>query len=370
MQPQLPGHLAHNVALAHKTTLGVGGAAQAYLSASGPEQLLEALVYARAQGLPVCLLGHGSNVVVADAGVSGLVLQQSQDRIVFRQDLQRPQIWHVYADAGASWQQLAWEACTRGLAGLECLVGIPGSAGAAPVQNIGAYGQELSDVLQAVDVICLQTLQIQRLRAAQLQLRYRHSLLRQHPDRWVVTGIHLQLRQGDAAEPRYESLRAAIAALENDGPLQPIQLAQAVLEQRRARGMLWDAQTRGPGNVGSFFMNPTVTAAQAQHLRAEHPHMPQHPQADTGSVKLAAAWLIEQSGMPRGFVFAGSNGRVALSAKHTLALVNLGDASAADVLSAARFVQQQVLQRFGVPLLPEARWLGFSAATWLHGLPQ
>lgn len=332
--------------LADKTTLGVGGPARAYLEVDSAEALGAALRWAQAHEWPVFVLGDGSNLVVHDDGVAALVVRLTGQAVQFSDGPDGTV--RVSAEAGLSWDALVQAACARGLWGIECLSGIPGRVGAAPVQNIGAYGQEVAASLVEIEVMPLHGGPPERWPAAALALGYRHSCLRAQPGRYAVTRVQLRLHRRPT-----EAVRVPVAS----GVAHPEAVRAAVLATRAAKGMLWHGGPTQLGNVGSFFVNPVVSAAHADALSARFADMPRFAAA-TG-VKLAAGWLIEQAGLAKGHRFAETQGRVGLSVRHALSLCNMGGARAADVLQAARVVAAHVQRAFGVALMPEARFVGY-----------
>lgn len=334
--------------LAPCTTLEVGGPARFYVTAPDRATLEAALVWAAQRQLPTFVLGGGSNLLVADAGFAGLVLRLSDGSAHID-----PASGAVLAGAGMEWDELVRQTVEAGLQGIECLSGIPGRVGAAPIQNIGAYGQEMGETLVAVRAIERHSGQSTRLMAAQLGLGYRHSHFRgAWRDRYVITEVELQLRPGAVPEPRYPELQRALpvgASL--------AQAREAVLALRRAKSMVYDRSDANYRSAGSFFVNPRIDVATADALSARHPSMPRFA-AGEHAVKLSAGWLIEQAGLPRGSV--DISGHVGLSSRHALAIVNRGGATAAQVVAFAQQVQARVWDAFGVRLHAEPILLGFA----------
>lgn len=339
-----------NVPLAPLTTLGVGGPARWLLPWQDAAELREGLVFAAQRGVPWWLLGGGSNVIVADAGLPGLVLQPMGREVTFGQP--RDGAVPIAADAGVVWDTLVAQTVARGLAGLECLSGIPGLVGSAPIQNIGAYGQEVADVIEAVEVLDTTSGAQSEWTRAQCAFGYRDSAWKRTPGRWIVTRVRLRLRENGAPCLGYAQVAQALHGV----PVSLAAVREAVLRLRRAKGMVVDPADPDSRSVGSFFINPIVSPAQADALRARFPSenaMPAWPSG--GQVKLSAAWLIEHSGIGRGF----GVGRVGLSGKHTLALVNRGGATASDVLAFADEVVERVLAASSIRLQREPMLLGF-----------
>ena len=338
---------APDVPLAPLTTLGLGGPASRLLRTSEPEVLARALDAAALAEMPVFVLGGGSNLLVSDAGFPGLVVQLAPGRLALHAD------GTVTADAGVAWETVVDAAVDAGLAGLECLTGIPGTVGAAPIQNIGAYGQEVADVLTGLTAWDRVAGRMVELTHADCDFGYRDSGFKRAPDRHVVLSVTLRLVPGGAPTVRYEELRRRVSERVGSEPTLA-EVRREVRHLRRGKAMLLDAETlAGPDarSAGSFFTNPLLDAAAAAALPAD---APRHGQPD-GRVKVPAAWLIEQSGVSRGFAL----GPAAVSTRHTLALVNRGGARAADLLRLAAWVRRAVRRRFGVTLTPEPVFLGF-----------
>ena len=329
--------------LAPHTTLRIGGPADRVVVARSADEVVHAVRAADAAGEPLLLLGGGSNVVIADDGVSGtaLLTRSSGHTAEPRPDGSVL----VTAEAGEDWDAFVAATVDLGLGGLECLSGIPGSTGATPVQNVGAYGVEVADVLVDVDLYDRRAGEVRpHVPAAELGLGYRASVLK-HRDDAVVLRVRFRLRGDGASAPiRYPELARALGVAPGATVAAPA-ARMAVLDLRRAKGMVLDAADHDTWSVGSFFTNPVVPVAEVP----DEPDLPRWPVGD--SVKLPAAWLIEHSGFRRGR--PGPGGRVALSGKHVLALSNRGDGTASDLLMLAREVRDGVRARFGVELVPE-----------------
>ena len=348
--------------LAELTTIRVGGPAAQLLTAVTRDELVDAARTAHDDGDPLLVLGGGSNLVVSDAGFDGTVLRVATTGIAQGDD------GTLVVEAGEPWDRVVEHAVARGLGGIEALSGIPGSAGAAPIQNIGAYGQELSDTLVAVELLEPDGASV-RVPAAELELAYRSSSLRRgRPG--IVLAVELGLRPGDSAI-RYDQLANALG-VEVGSRVPLADVRDGVLALRRSKGMVLDPADPDSVSCGSFFTNPIVGENFARGLPAEAPRFPvDEPPADVAvplgtppaipepeqeGVKLSAAWLIERSGITRGFALPGSN--AAISSKHTLAIVNRGGATAEEVAELARFIHARVLAEFGVRLQPEPILVG------------
>jgi len=324
------------------TTLRVGGPAGRLLVAETTDELVAHTrdAWADEEWLVV---GGGSNLLVADAGFDGTVVlvrtrgvehEATADGVTVR------------VAAGEPWDAFVASTVDNGWTGLEALSGIPGTVGASPVQNIGAYGVELSDVLTRVEFLDAATGERTWVPAAELALGYRTSTLK-HGRRGVVLTVEFALgTDTDGGVPvRYAQLAGSLGVTLGDR-VDPAVVRSTVLGLRAAKGMVLDAEDPDTWSAGSFFTNPIVSAGFAESLPADAPRWPAGD-----DVKLSAAWLIEHAGVHRGYALAGSH--AAISSKHTLALTNRGDATAAQVAELARYVQLTVLNRFGVSLVPE-----------------
>lgn len=364
--------LEENVPLAPRTTLGVGGAAEWFCAVRSERALLDALEFARRRALPVTVLGGGSNVVVADAGVRGLVLHLAL-RGVGLQELglqEHGERVLLTAAAGEPWDEVVARSVDEGLAGLEALSGIPGLTGATPVQNVGAYGQEVADTLESVRVLDRTTGAISVLSAAECGFGYRSSVFKaahagdaRAPSEQLVVGVTFALRRGLAAPTRNGELSRALGGA---APAPVAHVREAVLALRRGKSMTRPLPGAPPDenarSAGSFFTNPMIAAEPAARVfeaavragvvaRAED--VPQWREPD-GRVKLAAGWLIEQSGFAKGT----RRGAVGLSTRHALALVCHEGATATALLAFADEVRAAVRARFGVLLEREPVLLG------------
>jgi UDP-N-acetylmuramate dehydrogenase len=336
-----------DVRLAELTTLRVGGPARRLVEVADVGDLPGLLAAADAAGDPVLVLGGGSNVVVGDAGFAGTVLRAAWRGI----DVQGAGegLVRLRLAAGEPWDDVVARAVAEGWSGVEALSGIPGLVGATPIQNVGAYGQEVADVLASVDVLDRQRDGQVTLAADACGFGYRTSRFKQEPDRFVVLSVELTLRRTSSSAPiRYADLARALGVAE--GARAPMgDVRQAVLELRRSKGMVLDPQDHDTWSAGSFFTNPVLGVDDANRLPAEAPRWPQ----GDGRVKTSAAWLIEQSGMGRGWGGDLTGGRATLSGKHPLAVTNRGSATASDVVTLAHAVQAGVHARFGIALTPE-----------------
>lgn len=338
--------------IAPLTTLRLGGPADRVVVASSSGEVVGAVRSADEAGEPVLVLGGGSNVVVADEGFRGTVVRIASRGLDVAPRADGSLLLTV--EAGEDWDDVVATTVERGLGGLECLSGIPGRTGATPVQNVGAYGVEIADLLVDVDLYdrASRTLR-EHVPAAELGLGYRTSVLKNRDDA-VVLRVRFALPGGaDSAPLRYPELAAVLGV--SAGERVPAAAARAaVLALRRSKGMVLDAADHDTWSAGSFFTNPVVDAAAVPGGSGTE-RMPRWPAA-SDRVKLSAAWLIQNAGFARGH--AGPGGRVALSGRHVLALTNRGAGTTTELLSLAAEVRAGVLDRFGVALHPEPVLIG------------
>jgi UDP-N-acetylmuramate dehydrogenase len=345
--------LREYVPLAPRTTLGVGGSARYLLDARSEDEIVQALGWAKQRGVPVRVLGGGSNLVVADKGFDGLALAIDLHGMTFSSPSGDAVLT---AFAGEPWDAVVQSAVARGLAGLEGLSGIPGRAGATPIQNVGAYGQEVAETIQSVRVIDRESLEPVELPARDCRFAYRDSFFKSEaPERFVVTQVRFALAARPAAAVRYPDLQREVARRELTVP-SLAELRDCVLAVRREKSMLLDRSDPNGRSCGSFFLNPIVDTADVERVRlvAGDVAVPVYPQPD-GRVKLAAGWLIEQSGFAKGL----RDGNVGLSTKHALAIVAHDGASAEEVARLSSRIREGVQARFGVKLTPEPNFWGF-----------
>jgi len=340
------------VALAAHCTLGVGGPARWFLRATTGDEVNAALSWCAERGVEPFVIGGGSNLVIADGGWPGLVLQVATRGVGFGSGADDGR---VVAAAGEPWDALVADCVARGLAGLECLSGIPGSVGGTPIQNVGAYGQEVAETLESVSVIERASGRALELAAAECGFGYRMSRFkREDAARFVVTAVAFRLRPDGAPKLAYPEL---VAAVGGDATPTLATVRAAVLALRRRKGMVLDAADPDTRSVGSFFMNPVLT--NAQHAALEQVLGLAVPSFITaaGAMKVPAAWLIERAGFAKGTV----RGPVGLSTKHPLALINRGGATARELVAFAGEVQRTVERRFGIALRAEPEFVGFGA---------
>ena len=343
--------------LAGHTTLRLGGPARAFATAATEDDLIARVRSADAAGEPLLVLGGGSNLVVADAGFPGTVVHVATTGIGPAGPA------GLTVAAGEDWDPLVAACVDEGLAGLECLSGIPGLAGATPIQNVGAYGQEVAQTVTSVRVYDRVDGQVRDLATADCGFGYRSSVFKRSlapgsvTGRFVVLRVTFALVADKLSMPvRYPELARALGV--DPGGRAPLaEVRAAVLGLRRGKGMVLDPGDPDTRSAGSFFLNPVLTTGQFAALeRAAGPGVPHYP-AGPGQLKVPAAWLIERAGFGRGYQHPGG---ARISAKHTLALVNPGGASTASLLALAREIRDTVRGRFGVELACEPVLVGAS----------
>ncbi len=342
--------------LADHTTLRLGGAARDWVRATTEAELIEAVTTADASDTPVLVLGGGSNLVVADRGFEGLVIEVATTGVSPDTDTSGdPSCGGVIVRvaAGEGWDDLVATAAERGWVGIEALSGIPGRVGATPIQNVGAYGQDVSQTIASVRVWDRTLKGIRTFAAADCGFGYRHSRFKADPSRHVVLSVDFQLPTGTLGAPiTYPELARTLGVQTSQrAPLGDVR--RAVLALRVSKGMVLDAADHDTWSAGSFFTNPHLSTAQAAGLPDDAPRWSQ----TDGTVKTSAAWLIEHAGFTKGYDFGG---RVSLSTKHTLALTNRGEATTAELLTLARVVRDGVEQAFGIRLASEPVLVGCS----------
>lgn len=343
--------IRENVPLAPLTTLGVGGPARCFVDVTDKTQLPAVLSCARDRGLAVFILGGGSNIVVADEGFDGLVVRIRIEGITRRP---RGGLAHVTVGAGENWDSFVDDCVAQDLAGVECLSGIPGTVGGTPIQNVGAYGQDVADTILEVECLDRESLDVVEFSNAECEFSYRSSIFnRERRNRYAVLSVTFQLERERAAKVvAYRDL------VERFGDKNPslAEVRAAVLDIRRAKSMVIDADDPNSKSAGSFFKNPIVSAAKLAGLQDRFPQIVSFPSGN--AAKLSAAWLIENAGFHKGYTL----GRVGISTNHSLALVNQGGAKASEIIELKDRVQAAVREKFGIDLIPEPLFVGFESS--------
>ncbi|HTS38813.1 MAG TPA: UDP-N-acetylmuramate dehydrogenase [Candidatus Solibacter sp.] len=348
--------LQENIPLAPLTTFRIGGPARFFVETKTSGEVQEAVAFARARDLPLFILGGGSNLLVADSGFSGLVLKiaiAGIDRQPGHDDQGRA-LFNV--GAGESWDRFVSHAIMAQCAGVECLSGIPGSVGGTPVQNVGAYGQEVSETIESVEVLDLKDGQVRELCNEACGFSYRSSIFNtSERGRFIILRITCALTPGGEAHLEYTDLKRHFEGRESRPNL--AETREAVRHIRALKGMLIVPGDPDCQSAGSFFKNPVLNEAQHEELvrraSAKGLTVPSYPALEAKK-KVSAAWLVEKSGFSRGYGF----GRVGISSKHALAIVNRGSATAAEVLALKDQIQQRVEEIWGVRLEPEPVMVG------------
>jgi UDP-N-acetylmuramate dehydrogenase len=347
--------IRENVALAPLTTLGVGGPARFFVEALTEAEVIEAVEFARSRQLPLFVLGGGSNLVVADSGFGGLVLQVGIAE-VSRSTASNGTVTFA-AGAGFDWDALVAQTVDAGCAGLECLSGIPGTVGGTPVQNVGAYGQDVAETIQEVRALDLQSLEIKTLSNADCDFSYRASLFNTtERGRYIILRVSFAVRPGGKPSLRYADLQKFCADRAAEPSLADVRAA--VREIRHGKAMLIVPGEEDARSAGSFFKNPVVSQKVFEDLSARLEsrgvQLLNYPAGD-GFRKLPAAWLVENAGFAKGYL----KGAAGISRRHALAIINRGGATAGDIIALKNEIQSRVQAEFGIELQPEPVFVGF-----------
>jgi UDP-N-acetylmuramate dehydrogenase len=347
-----------NVPLAPLTTLEIGGPARELVEAESERDVEEAVLDAERRGAPLLVMGGGSNLVLADEGFSGTVLRLGMRGVSVSKAGDRVSL---DVAAGEPWDAFVERCVEEELSGVECLSGIPGLVGATPIQNVGAYGQEVCQTITSVRVFDRARRAFEDMSPEACRFSYRRSVFK-NDDRWIVVRVRFTFERDAMSRPlRYAELNKALG-IEEGGRAPLAEVRRTILALRRKKGMVLDPQDSDTRSVGSFFVNPVVEATDVARVsgRAPDAAMPRFPEPG-GRTKLSAAWLIERAGISKGHAL----GRAAVSSKHALALVNRGGASAREILELAATVRDAVYERFGVELTPEPVIMGLTGRTTL-----
>ena len=335
--------------LSELTTLRLGGPAGALVEARGEDELLAAV---RGTGGPLLLVAGGSNLVVADEGFPGTVVRVLTAGV---EERERDGRVELTVQAGEEWEPFVARCVAEGLAGVESLSGIPGSIGATPIQNVGAYGQEVAETIVSVRVLDRERDAVEELPAAGCGFAYRSSAFKRNPGRWVVLAVTFALERRELSGPlAYAELARTLGVQPGEGA-PPADVREAVLGLRRGKGMVLDPADPDSVSAGSFFTNPILDAEAFAALEARTSERPPRFPEDDGRVKTSAAWLIERAGFARGH---GNPDGIAISSKHTLALTNRGAGTTAELLALAHEIAGAVRECFGVTLEPEPTLVG------------
>lgn len=343
--------IRENISLAPYTTLKIGGPARYLVEAHSQAEILDALAYAREHALEVFVLGGGSNLVVSDVGWPGLVLKIGVNGI---KTSERNGKQVFTAGAGEDWDKLVARSVEQNCAGIECMSGIPGTVGGTPVQNVGAYGQEVAETITSVRVIDATSGEAREMSNSECGFAYRTSIFNtSQKGRYIVTEVSYALAPGGAPRVEYADLKRHFAAVPSP-TLNDVR--EAVRAIRASKAMLIMPDDDDSRSAGSFFKNPIISMAEYERIAGlpAGNKPPSYP-APAGQVKISAAWLVERAGFHKGY----TAGRVGISSKHTLAIVNRGGATAAEIVNFKNKVQEGVFGVFGVQLHPEPVFVGF-----------
>ena len=332
--------------LSQYTSLRVGGPATKIVQVSTEAQIIAAIE--EAGDTPILIMGGGTNVLIADKGFEGTVIRISNNSVQAEVDACSGATLTI--GAGEDWDVFVQTTITSGFAGLETLSGIPGTVGASPIQNIGAYGHEVSEFITRVRTYDRQEKALKTFTNSECQFSYRNSLFKSHPGRYVVLDVQFQIRRGEMSDPiTYLELAKKLGVqLGDKAPV--VATRNAVLELRASKGMLLSSDDHDSWSAGSFFTNPIISQQAADALPNAAPKWP----LNDGRVKISAAWLIENAGMHKGDEVGGAR----ISSKHVLALTNSGDATAADIAELAKRARNQVKEIFGITLEAEVNLVG------------
>ncbi|HYK05391.1 MAG TPA: UDP-N-acetylmuramate dehydrogenase [Thermoanaerobaculia bacterium] len=343
--------IEEHVPLAPLTTIGIGGPARFFFRADSVDELRDALRWARENDQRVFILGGGSNLLISDAGFDGLVIQLDLRGITVESE--DAQTVMVKAAASEPWDPFVAFTVENGWAGVECLAGIPGSTGATPIQNVGAYGQDVSETIARVETYDRNLGIVVWFTNWECRFGYRSSLFKNYErDRYVVLSVTFRLCRNGRATVKYPELQKFVD--ERGVSLDDLEgVREAVIAIRKRKGMVIDPTDPDTRSDGSFFMNPVLTLAQYDLFARRAPEAPHFPSGD--EVKLSAAWLIEHAGFTKGF----THGNVGLSSKHSLAVINRGGGTAAEVVQLVKLIQDAVREKFGVEIHPEPNFIGF-----------
>jgi UDP-N-acetylmuramate dehydrogenase len=344
--------IQQNIPLAPFTTLQIGGPARYFAEVHTEPELFESVTFARERNIPIFVLGGGSNLLVSDSGFDGLVLHIAIHQPQSSTD--RDGLLYETVPAGIEWNDFVLSICEQGISGIECLAGIPGSVGGTPVQNVGAYGQEVSEAIHSVRALDLETMQFVELSNQQCGFAYRRSIFNTtHRGRYIVTAVTFRFDPARKPHLTYADLTRHFGATQPT----PLEVYFAVRDIRHTKGMLIVDGEPDCHSAGSFFKNPIVDSNVLDRISAtldipkgEIPNWP----TDNNQIKLPAAWLLERAGFIKGYIM----GNAGISSRHTLALINRGNASAEEIIALRNTIQQKVNSLFGIQLEQEPVQLG------------
>lgn len=336
--------------LSDYTSFRVGGPAQEIVNACNESEIIAAVQAADEAGKPILILGSGTNVLVSDEGFKGVVIHVASSEVEAEVDACSGATLTI--GAGEVWDVFVATTIARGYAGLETLSGIPGTVGAAPIQNIGAYGHEVSEFITRVRTYDRKEKMVKTFTNGECNFTYRSSKFKVERDRYVILDVGFQLRIGEMSSPIHYVELAWSLGIDIGGKASVVATREATLKLRERKGMLLDPKDHDSWSAGSFFTNPIVSAEVAEKLPADAPRWVQ----PDGRVKISAAWLMENAGVHKGDAHSGAR----ISSKHVLALTNSGNATAADIAALAREAKEKVQKVFGISLEPEVNLVGLT----------
>ena len=330
------------------TSFRVGGPAKNFVEVATEEEIIEAIE--SAGDSPILIMGGGTNVLISDSGFEGTVIRIANNATESEVDACSGATLTI--GAGENWDEFVRTTISRGFAGLETLSGIPGTVGAAPIQNIGAYGHEVSEFITRVRTYDCEAKAVKTFTNSECEFEYRNSIFKRTPGRYIVLSVQFQIRRGETSTPITYAELAKKLGIEVGEKAPVVDVRTAVMELRAAKGMLLNPDDKDSWSAGSFFTNPVVSVEVASALPAGAPKWPM----TDGRVKTSAAWLIENSGIAKGHAHGGAQ----VSTKHVLALTNSGSATAAEICELAREVRASVREKFGITLEPEVNLVGLA----------
>ena len=330
--------------LSELTTIKVGGRGERIIRVTTEAELISSIAEAKQSNIPVILVGGGSNIVFSDNGFPGWVMVVATTGIQWGES-------NVRVSAGENWDQFVNSALDRGYGAFAPLAGIPGSVGATPIQNIGAYGIEIADLIESISVLDRDSMTLSEMHPSDCDFGYRTSIFKHNPERYLVLAVTYILEPATEITVQYQQLAAALG-VDIGARVPAAQVRDTVLRLRGMKSMVVDQADADSNSTGSFFINPTVLRDSTPAECPSYSLKPGHPQAGT-HVKLSAAWLIENSGITKGFALPGAQSNIRVSRNHSLAIANPDSGKSADVLALASYMRQAVFNAFGIELVVE-----------------
>lgn len=327
-----------DISLKKFTTIGLGGRAKFFVECTTREQIASSIEMATGKKLPFFVLGGGSNVIFSDKGFNGLVIKVVTKGVIIKDNF-------LTAEAGESWDDVVLLAVQKGLAGVECLSGIPGSVGATPIQNVGAYGQEVGQVIKEVEVLNCETLQIKKFSNKDCKFDYRTSYFKKNLGKYIILSVTFELKKSKYAKIKYKALAQYLIAKKLKKTLQNTR--EAVLDVRASKSMVLNKKDPNTRSCGSFFINPIVDKDLFLTLSKKYPSLSAHQ--SNGQYKISAGWLIEEAGFKKGFVYKN----VGISTNHSLALITKKQATTKELLELEDLISSKIYKKFNIKLKRE-----------------